>query len=75
MEYPSVGRDGSPLELLLSPKDTDAPGLSAAREQGLLPTWEACREFIATSGQVGAAGGLHAHTARHRSHHHLSSRG
>ncbi len=48
IEYPTVGRDGQPLELLLSPKDTDAPGLSEAREQGLLPTWEACQEFIAT---------------------------
>ena len=45
--YPTVGRDGKALELLLSPKDTEAPGLSEAREQGLLPTWEACQEFIA----------------------------
>lgn len=27
-------------ELLLSPKDVDAPGLAAAREAGLLPDWQ-----------------------------------
>jgi len=35
-------------ELLLSPKDTDAPGLAEAREQGLLPTWESARAFYAS---------------------------
>lgn len=46
--YPTVGRDGRPLQLLLSPKDTEAPGLSQARQAGLLPSWEACQEFIAS---------------------------
>ena len=32
-------------ELLLSPKDTEAPGLSEARDAGLLPTWDAARAF------------------------------
>lgn len=32
-------------ELLLSPKDTDAPGLAAATEAGLLPTWDGARAF------------------------------
>jgi len=32
-------------ELLLSPKDTDAPGLSEARDQGLLPDYAAARTF------------------------------
>ena len=32
-------------ELLLSEKDTAAPTLDAAREQGLLPSFEACREL------------------------------
>jgi dTDP-4-dehydrorhamnose 3,5-epimerase len=32
-------------QLLLSPKDTEAPGLHAAAESGLLPTWEAARAF------------------------------
>ena len=35
----------APAELLLSPKDTDAPSLTQAREQGLLPAYEAAREF------------------------------
>lgn len=30
-------------ELVLSPKDTDAPGLEEAAAAGLLPTWEAAR--------------------------------
>lgn len=32
-------------ELLLSPKDTEAPGLSEAASLGLLPTWEETRRF------------------------------
>ncbi|MCU1637114.1 MAG: dTDP-4-keto-6-deoxy-D-glucose epimerase [Cryobacterium sp.] len=32
-------------EPLLSPKDTDAPGLTEAAASGLLPTWEAARAF------------------------------
>lgn len=32
-------------ELLLSPKDTDAPSLSEAAAQGLLPTWDEARAF------------------------------
>lgn len=35
-------------ELLLSPKDTDAPGLADAADSGLLPTWEAARTLYAT---------------------------
>lgn len=35
-------------ELLLSPKDTDAPGLAEAAESGLLPTWDAARAFYAS---------------------------
>lgn len=35
-------------ELLLSPKDTDAPGLAAAAASGLLPTWDDARAFYAT---------------------------
>jgi dTDP-4-dehydrorhamnose 3,5-epimerase len=33
---------------LLSPKDQAAPSLAEAREQGLLPTYAACREFYAS---------------------------
>lgn len=32
-------------ELILSPKDTDAPGLAEAAEAGLLPTWDAARAY------------------------------
>lgn len=32
-------------ELLLSPKDTDAPGLAEAAAQGLLPTWAEARAY------------------------------
>ncbi|UAJ80549.1 dTDP-4-dehydrorhamnose 3,5-epimerase family protein [Leifsonia sp. ZF2019] len=35
-------------EPLLSPKDTEAPGLIEARDAGLLPTWEAARAFYAS---------------------------
>ncbi|MDO7881117.1 dTDP-4-dehydrorhamnose 3,5-epimerase family protein [Salinibacterium soli] len=35
-------------EPLLSPKDTDAPTLAEAAEQGLLPDYEAVRAFYAT---------------------------
>ena len=33
---------------LLSPKDTDAPSLAEAAEQGLLPEWDAVRAFYAS---------------------------
>ena len=35
-------------ELLLSAKDTDAPGLTEAAAAGLLPTWDAARAFYAS---------------------------
>ena len=35
-------------ELLLSPKDTEAPGLSEAAQAGMLPTWDAAKAFYAT---------------------------
>lgn len=35
-------------ELLLSPKDTEAPGLSEAAATGLLPTWEEARAFYSS---------------------------
>jgi dTDP-4-dehydrorhamnose 3,5-epimerase len=41
-------------ELLLSPKDTDAPSLSEAVASGLLPTWEASKGFYASLDMVGA---------------------
>lgn len=38
LDFPSAAG-----ELLLSPKDTDAPGLAEAAAIGLLPTWDAAR--------------------------------
>jgi len=37
-----------PADALLSPRDTGAPSLAEAAEQGLLPTYEACRQFYAS---------------------------
>ena len=45
IEYPKVDRNGQPLELLLSPKDTAAPLLTEAVEAGLLPTYEECLAY------------------------------
>jgi dTDP-4-dehydrorhamnose 3,5-epimerase len=41
-------------ELLLSPKDTDAPGLLEARDAGLLPSFDAASEFYASLASAGA---------------------
>jgi len=38
LEFPEAAGD-----LVLSPKDADAPTLDEARSAGLLPTWEACQ--------------------------------
>jgi dTDP-4-dehydrorhamnose 3,5-epimerase len=43
LEFPIPADD-----LLLSAKDTDAPGLLEAKESGLLPTWDAARAFYAS---------------------------
>jgi len=44
---PEIGLDFTLAsgDLLLSPKDTDAPSLAEAAASGLLPTWEAARAF------------------------------
>lgn len=41
-------------DLLLSPKDTDAPSLAEAAEQGLLPAWVDARSFYDSLDQKGA---------------------
>jgi dTDP-4-dehydrorhamnose 3,5-epimerase len=51
LEFP-IARE----ELLLSPKDTEAPGLAEAAASGLLPTWEACTAWYAEL-DARAAGG------------------
>ena len=38
------------VEPLLSPKDAAAPTLDAARAAGLLPEWDAVRDYVATLG-------------------------
>jgi dTDP-4-dehydrorhamnose 3,5-epimerase len=37
IQWPTVGRDGSPLEPALSAKDAEAPSFREAQDQGLLP--------------------------------------
>jgi dTDP-4-dehydrorhamnose 3,5-epimerase len=44
--WPTVGRDGRPLEYLLSDKDQAAPTLVEAHELGQLPTYAETREFL-----------------------------
>ncbi|MBI9114786.1 dTDP-4-dehydrorhamnose 3,5-epimerase family protein [Sanguibacter suaedae] len=48
IEWPKVGRNGEPLEPLLSDKDVAAPGLSEAAAQGLLPTLEQVEAHLAS---------------------------
>jgi dTDP-4-dehydrorhamnose 3,5-epimerase len=48
IEWPTTARDGSPLSPQLSPKDAAAPTLEDAEAQGLLPSWDAVQEFVAT---------------------------
>jgi dTDP-4-dehydrorhamnose 3,5-epimerase len=48
IDWPTTARDGSPLEPLLSEKDTAAPTLEDARTTGLLPTWEAVEAYVAS---------------------------
>lgn len=45
IEWPTSGRDGRPLAPVLSPKDSAAPGLSQARDQGLLPAYDEVLAF------------------------------
>ncbi len=45
IEWPKEDLHGNPIELLLSPKDTAAPSLTDAVEQGLLPTYEDCVSY------------------------------
>lgn len=46
IRWPTTARDGSPLEVQLSDKDTAAPGLEEAAAAGLLPAWDAAREHV-----------------------------
>ncbi|MFW0786610.1 dTDP-4-dehydrorhamnose 3,5-epimerase [Gordonia sp. CPCC 206044] len=48
IEWPTVGRDGSPLTYELSDKDTAAPGLHEARDAGLLPSYTDVTTYLRT---------------------------
>jgi len=48
IEWPTAARDGSVIRPQLSEKDTAAPTLAEAREQGLLPTLEAVEAYVAS---------------------------
>jgi dTDP-4-dehydrorhamnose 3,5-epimerase len=48
IEWPTTGRNGKPLEPLLSAKDTEAPSLADAEQQGLLPSYDAVQTFLAS---------------------------
>jgi dTDP-4-dehydrorhamnose 3,5-epimerase len=52
--WPTTARDGSPLELLLSEKDREAPSLAQARSAGLLPTLAACTAHAEVRRATGA---------------------
>lgn len=45
IEWPKVDRHGNPLTLILSEKDTAAPGLLKAQDAGILPTYEQWQLF------------------------------
>ncbi|GAB7190159.1 dTDP-4-dehydrorhamnose 3,5-epimerase [Kineococcus sp. NUM-3379] len=45
IDWPTTGRDGRPLEPLLSPKDAAAPSLARALDSGLLPSYQACLAY------------------------------
>ena len=46
--WPTHGRNGAPLSVLLSDKDRDAPSLAEALETNLLPRHDDVQSFIAT---------------------------
>jgi len=48
IEWPTTGRDGRALTPQLSDKDLAAPSLSQAASQGLLPTFTAVQEYVAS---------------------------
>lgn len=48
IDWPTTGRDGRPLELLLSAKDEAAPSLAEAEAQGLLPRFAEAQAFRAS---------------------------
>ncbi len=45
IEWPELGRDGNPVTPILSEKDAAGPTLAEARDAGLLPAYDAVREW------------------------------
>ncbi|MFP3715041.1 dTDP-4-dehydrorhamnose 3,5-epimerase family protein [Puerhibacterium sp. TATVAM-FAB25] len=48
LQWPTTDRHGNRITPLLSDKDTAAPSLSEAAAQGLLPTYEAVQDYVAS---------------------------
>ena len=48
IEWPTEGRNGEPLTPLLSAKDSEAPSLAQAQEQGLLPAYQEVQSFLSS---------------------------
>ena len=48
IDWPATGRDGRPLEKILSDKDAAAPTLAEAEELGVLPSYDEALEFVAS---------------------------
>jgi dTDP-4-dehydrorhamnose 3,5-epimerase len=48
IDWPRTGRDGTPLDLVLSDKDAAAPTLQEAREQDLLPSYDVVQRHVKT---------------------------
>ncbi|ACY19925.1 dTDP-4-dehydrorhamnose 3,5-epimerase [Gordonia bronchialis DSM 43247] len=46
IDWPTTGRDGTPLQYELSAKDTAAPGLFEARDTGLLPSYDEVTAYL-----------------------------
>ena len=46
IDWPTAGRDGSPLTHSLSPKDEQAPPLADLVDSGLLPTYAEAQEYV-----------------------------
>lgn len=51
LKWPDSDLAGRPLEVILSEKDTAAPSLAEAREQGLLPDYQATLDYVASLGR------------------------
>lgn len=48
--WPTQDRAGKPFTPQLSPRDQAAPTLAEAEQQGLLPSYATCQQFIALLG-------------------------